>query len=202
MKSIQQMSSMHNERGREIMKRTIGVVATALLLLCGVTAWAQTEATADKAATESAPKTYRLIYTITHSDGAKQLGVQHFALTVVPDIRDVQLKLGSRVPIATGATNNGGKPEQGVQYQYLDVGLNISVNVREFPTGVLVHSKVEQSTLANEPSGVGSTDPVIRQGMLQNTATLTLGKPMMLGSLDVPGSTMHMDIEVVLELAK
>jgi hypothetical protein len=43
---------------------------------------------------------------------------------------------------------------------------------------------------------------VIRQGTLQNTALLTLGKPVMLGSLDVPGSPMHMDIEVVMELVK
>jgi hypothetical protein len=74
--------------------------------------------------------------------------------------------------------------------------------VREFPTGVLVYSRVEQTGLAEEPSGVGSSDPVIRQGTLLNTALLTLGKPVMLGSLDVPGSSQHIDIEVVLELVK
>jgi hypothetical protein len=37
------------------------------------------------------------------------------------------------------------------------------------------------------------------QATLQSTALLTAGKPVMLGSLDVPGSTRHLDIEVVLE---
>jgi len=200
------MKVNHVTRGSEVMKRTIGILATAILLACGVAAQAQTDAHADKAsgaASTAAPTTYRLTYTIAHSDGKKQLGVQHYSLTVNPeDFQDATLSLGSRVPIATGATGNGGKPEQGFQFQYMDVGLTIRAHVREFASGVRVYSSVEQSTLADEPSGVGSSDPVIRQGKLVNTATLTLGKPMMLGSLDVPGSTMHMDIEVVLELAK
>jgi hypothetical protein len=31
---------------------------------------------------------------------------------------------------------------------------------------------------------------------------LTLGKPLVLGSLDMPGTTRHMDVEVVGELVK
>jgi type II secretory pathway component GspD/PulD (secretin) len=144
-----------------------------------------------------------LTYTVTHSEGTKQLGVQHFALTVIPDSKDAQVRLGSKVPIATGGYNQGGSSAPGqLQFQYTDVGLNISAHVREFPTGVLVYSRVEQTGLAEEPSGVGSSDPVIRQGTLLNTALLTLGKPVMLGSLDVPGSSQHIDIEVVLELVK
>ena len=200
------MKANRDTRRNARMKRTIGILAMAILLACGAAAWAQTEAHADKASgatSTAAPMTYRLTYTIVHSDGKKQLGVQHYALTLNPeDFQDATLSLGSRVPIATGATNSAGKPEQGFQFQYMDVGLTIRAHLREFASGVRVYSSVEQSTLADEPSGVGSSDPVIRQGKLVNTATLTLGKPMMLGSLDVPGSPMHMDIEVVLELAK
>lgn len=190
------------------MNRTIGVMAVALVIACSSgQLLAQTETKTDKAneaTSETAPKTYRLTYTITHLDGAKQVGVQHFALTVIPDNREVLLRLGSRVPIATGAySKEGTNPVLGqTQFEYIDVGLNISARLREFSTGVLVFSKVENSSLADEPSGVGATDPVIRQGMLQNTASLTLGKPVMLGSLDMPASSMHMDIEVVIELVK
>jgi hypothetical protein len=61
---------------------------------------------------------------------------------------------------------------------------------------------VEQTSLSEEQSTVGRNDPVIRQATLQSTALLTLGKPVMLGSLDVPGSTRHLDIEVVLEVVR
>jgi hypothetical protein len=204
------MKSNQEGKGRQTMKLTIGVLGMVLALTsAGASMSAQTEATTDKASgatQETAPKTYRLTYAITHLEGAKQLGVQHFALTVIPDSRgytDSQIRLGSRVPIATGGQSDHGASAPGqVQYQYVDVGLNISAHVKEFPTGVLVYSKVEQSSLADEPSGVGSSDPVIRQGLLLNTALLTLGKPVMLGSLDVPGSTHHMDIEVMLEIVK
>jgi hypothetical protein len=67
---------------------------------------------------------------------------------------------------------------------------------------VEIHSKVEQSGVSEEQSTVGRNDPVIRQAVLQNTALLTLGKPTLLGSLDVPGSTRHLDIEVVLETVR
>ena len=193
------------------MNRTIGVMGMALVLACGSgQLLAQTETLAAKAsdaATETAPKTYRLTYTITHLEGTKQLGVQHFSLTVIPDNNQVQLKLGSRIPVpTTGAASGHATTAPGqVEYQYVDVGLGISARLREFSNGVVVFSKVDNSSLADEPSGVGSSDPVIpviRQGTLQNTASLTLGKPVMLGSLDVPGSSMHMDIEVVLELVK
>jgi hypothetical protein len=201
------MSFNYDRKGGQIMKRIIGILGVALMLTCGVAVvFAQADAPAEKAGAatpETAPKTYRLTYTITHSEGGKQLGVQHFALTVTPDSRDSQVKLGSRVPIATGGTSEHGATTPGqVQYQYLDVGLNISARVREFPTGVLVYSKVEQSSLAGEPSGVGASDPMIRQGTVLNTALMTLGKPVMLGSLDVPGSPQHVDIELVMELVK
>jgi type II secretory pathway component GspD/PulD (secretin) len=194
-------------KGRKAMNRTIGVMGMALVLACGSgQLLAQGEAKAEKAneaTTETAPKTYRLTYTITHLDGTKQMGVQHYALTVTSDNRPSWFRLGSRVPIATGGVSEHGATTPGqVQYQYVDVGLNISARIREFSTGLQVFSRVEQSSLADEPSGVGSSDPVIRQGTLENSALLTLGKPVMLGSLDVPGSSMHMDIEVVLEMVK
>jgi hypothetical protein len=190
-----------------MMKLASGILAIALVFSCmGSPASAQTEVSPDKATTtnsEKVPRTYRLTYTITESDSGKNLGTQHFALAVNPDTKDAELKMGSRVPIATGAYNTEGPAAHAnVQYQYVDVGLNIAARVREFAAGVEVYSKLEQSSVAEEKSTVGSNDPVIRQAMLQNTATLTAGKPVMLGSLDVPGSTRHLDIEVILEIIK
>ncbi len=201
------MNFKYKEMRKHMKKLAIAILGIALVLNCaGSKASAQTEASTDKAAvtnTEKVPRTYRLTYTIAESDSGKNLGTQHFALTVNPDSRDAEVKMGSRVPIATGAYGpEGVATHANVQFQYVDVGLNIAARVREFAAGVEVYSKLEQSSVAEEKSTIGSNDPVIRQATLQNTATLTAGKPVMLGSLDVPGSTRHLDIEVVLEIIK
>jgi hypothetical protein len=84
--------------------------------------------------------------------------------------------------------------------QYLDVGLSIEATPSGEADGVKLRSKVEQSSLADEKSSVGQQDPVVRQTLLDGTSTLALGKPLVLGSLDIPGSTRHQEIEVIAEL--
>jgi len=184
------------------MKLTTGILGVVLVLACGVGGVsAQTGAStqpASAANTGVAPTTYRLTYTVTELDGTKHMGTQHFSLTVSSG--NAQIKLGSKVPIVTGSSKPDGSESS--QVQYVDVGLNISANVREFSSGVALYSKLEQSGMAEEQSPVGRNDPVIRQAVLENTALLTAGKPVMLGSLDVPGSTRHLDIEVVLEVVR
>jgi type II secretory pathway component GspD/PulD (secretin) len=142
-------------------------------------------------------KTYRLTYKITEMDDGKRVGVQHFAMVVVTGQRTV-LKQGSKVPIATGSYTAGSSNAQ-TQFTYIDVGLNFDATLDEFANGVRLRSKVEQSSIAEEKSGVGAQDPIVRQTSLEGTSFLTPGKPLVLGSLDVPGSTRHLDVEVVME---
>lgn len=183
------------------MRLAVGVLGVALALMSGgQRVWAQAEAsapTASKASTEGAPRTYRLTYTITELDGSKHLGTQHFSLTVNPDSRPAELKLGSRVPVPSG-TSLSGAP---TQFQYFDVGLNIEARVREFDSGAEVFSNVDQSAIGEDESALKG-NPVIRHASLQNTALLTVGKAVTLGSLDIPGSTRHLDIEVMLEVVR
>jgi hypothetical protein len=185
------------------MKRTIGFLGIALLLSCGSTrVFAQADAPTPKASetkVETAPATYRLTYTLTEMDGGKRIGTQHFSLTVNPG-KEGRIRLGSKVPIAMESSNPASLAPAQVQYQ--DVGLFIQVRLKESAAGVLADSEVQQTGVSEEQSTVGRGDPVIRQANLQNTALLTLGKPVMLGSLDVPGSTRHLDIEVILEVVR
>jgi hypothetical protein len=59
-----------------------------------------------------------------------------------------------------------------------------------------------QSSIAEDRSSVGTQDPIIRQTTLEGTSTLVQGKPLVLGSLDVPGTTRHQEVEVVSELVR
>jgi hypothetical protein len=46
---------------------------------------------------------------------------------------------------------------------YVDVGMNFDATLDEFANGVRLNSKVEQLSVADEKSGAGAQDPIIRQ---------------------------------------
>jgi hypothetical protein len=145
-------------------------------------------------------KTYRLTYTISEMDGSRRIGSQHFAMVLTAGQRTL-MKQGSKVPVVTGMNNkDSGTMENAVSY--LDIGMNFDATLEESANGVSLRSKVEQLSLAEEKSGVGVQDPVLRQTVLEGTSFLVPGKPLVLGSVDIPGSTRHLDVEVVMEQVK
>lgn len=134
---------------------------------------------------------YRLTYTLTEMEGGRKLGVQHFTMSVLPG-QHTQLKQGSRLPIMTGA-------DAGQQITYLDVGVNIDATIEESQGGGTLKSRIEDSSVAPDSSTAANPHPVLRQTFLEGSTTLTVGKVQSIGSLDVPSSTHHFDIDVVLE---
>jgi type II secretory pathway component GspD/PulD (secretin) len=143
-------------------------------------------------------KLYRLTYTITDIDNGKSIGTQHYAIIVASGGRTT-IKQGSKVPIATG-TFNGGSSGSQTQFTYLDIGLNIDASLDGYVDGVRLRSKVEQSSLQDDKLVANVVEPIVRQSVLEGTSTLIPGVPLILGSLDVPGTTRHLDIAVVLEV--
>lgn len=143
-------------------------------------------------------KIYRLTFTSVETEGSKRIGVQHFAMIVAAGQRTV-LKEGSKVPVATGSYSATGNTGAQTQITYIDVGMNFDVTLEELANGARLRSKVEQLSIAEQTSGVGLQDPIIRQSSLEGTSFLILGKPLVLGSIDIPGSTRHLNVEVVME---
>jgi type II secretory pathway component GspD/PulD (secretin) len=141
---------------------------------------------------------YRLTYTLTELDGTRKIGVQHFSVVANSKEKAV-LKQGSRIPIQIG--NGGSSLPNATQITYIDIGMNFEVYVSEIQGGALLRSKVEQTSTAPDSTSPSNPNPIIRQTYLEGTATLLTGKPALLGSIDVPGSTHHFDVEVVLESA-
>jgi hypothetical protein len=139
-------------------------------------------------------KLYRLTYTMTEKDGGRTIGVEHFSLIVVSGSTSV-LKQGSRIPVAV---KGGGDTE----VTYLDLGQEIQASLDGYLDGARLRTKVVQSSIAEGKSLVGMQDPVIRQTTLEGTSTLIQGKPLVLGSLDIPGSTRRQEVEVVSELVR
>jgi len=139
-------------------------------------------------------KSYRLTYTLTEMDGGKALGTRQVTMDVVSGQRTT-LKSGSKVPVLTGIYN----PEKAVQEQqftYLDVGTNFDATLTEVGEGAQLKTKVEQSSISDEKSTGGFQDPLVRQTVLEGVSMLVPGKKLALGSLDIQGSTRHIEIEV------
>ncbi len=140
---------------------------------------------------------YRLTYTLSESDSGKRVGVQHFAVVVVIG-QQVTLKQGDKVPVVTGNSERDSAGQQ-THYTYVDVGLNVDATLDRFANGLRLRSKVEQSSVAAPQTASSGQDPIIRQTTLQGTSVIYPGKPQILGSIDIVGSTRHVDIEVVAE---
>jgi type II secretory pathway component GspD/PulD (secretin) len=148
---------------------------------------------------DRAKKIYRLTYTITDIDGGKRGDTQTFSLIAASGERTL-FKQGSRVPIVTGSydtANANAGPE--TQVQYVDVGMNIEATVTGSVDGLMLRTKVEQSSLAGDQSAGSAKDPVIRQSVLDGVSALTPGKPIVLGRLDIPGTTRRQEITVTAE---
>ena len=169
-----------------------------------VDATPEDQATSQKviAALDRPHKAYRLTFTLADSDNGKRIGIQHFSIVVAAGQRTI-LKQGSKVPVMTGSYDAKTSSQQ-TQFTYLDVGMNFDVTLSDSPGGLLLKSKVEDSSVGS-PSEYGNTsgplaqEPIVHQTSLEGTSIVTLGKPLTLGSVDVSGSTRHVDIEVVAE---
>ena len=135
---------------------------------------------------------YKITYTITQTENGQSTATQHYTLLAAAG-EQANLKEGRRVPIVTGTQGTGS--DTTTQVQYIDTGLNISARL----DGSSLRTKVEESAVADEKSSVNIQDPMIRQITLETIATITPGKPATLGSLDIPNSTRHQEVEVLVE---
>lgn len=146
---------------------------------------------------DHARKAYRLTYSIHEMENGKSVGTRHVSLVVLSGGKTV-VKQGSRVPIVTGMYDSD-SAKANTEVQYVDVGLNIEASLEASPEGVRLKTRIEQSSVADEKASSLPQDPVIRQTSLEGVSSLVSGKPLALGSMDVPGSARQEEIEVVAE---
>jgi general secretion pathway protein D len=99
------------------------------------------------------------------------------------------LKIGSKIPVATGSYNAGvstGIASLGVQtqFQYLDVGVNIDMTPTvHYDREVSLKMKVEVSSQNGSSTISGVTEPIISQRSAEQTIQLKDGEPSLLAGI-------------------
>jgi general secretion pathway protein D len=113
----------------------------------------------------------------------------------VSDGEKATLKIGDRVPVATGSFQagvgvgvGGGagvvNPLVNTQFQYIDVGVNIDVTPRVHPDGdVSMKLSVEVSQITGQSNIGGINQPVISQRKIEHDIRLKDGEVSVLGGL-------------------
>lgn len=113
----------------------------------------------------------------------------------VTDGQKATLKIGDRVPVATGSFQAGVgvgvgsgagvvNPLVNTQFQYIDVGVNIDVTPRVHPDGdVSLKLSVEVSQISGTSSIGGINQPIISQRKVEHDVRLKEGEVSMLGGL-------------------
>ena len=100
-----------------------------------------------------------------------------------------QLKIGSKIPVATGSYNAGvstGIASIGVQTQftYLDVGVNIDITPTvHYDREISLKLKVEVSAQNGQVTISGVTEPIISQRVAEQIIQLKDGEPSLLAGL-------------------
>lgn len=140
---------------------------------------------------------YKITFTIVDTDNGKRVGIEHYAMTAT-DGQRATMKQGSKVPVSTGSYSTSDKAMQ-QQFTYLDVGMSFDVTPTQLGDMVQLKTKIEQSGVANSQDIAGVMEPVIRQSVYDGVVRAPLGKPTMIGSLDISGTTRHLDVEVLIE---
>ena len=137
---------------------------------------------------------YKLAFVTYELEDGKRINQRDYTMVVMVQGQRGILKVGTRVPITTG-TAGGDK-----QFTYLDVGLEIRCQLREWEPGKIQAAlDINVSSFALPEQGQnhdGLNQPIIRNTSLTVQPVLTPGKPTMIASIDDVNSKKRMQMEV------
>lgn len=140
---------------------------------------------------------YRLDFVVTEIEDGKKINSRQYSTNLNAGDWN-EIKIGTRVPV---------EPKNG-EFQYLDVGTNISCRLQDrknlpwLANDVSLNIRSEISNFAvPDPQGQG-TRPIIRQMKIDASTVATIGKSMVVGSVDDPNSKRQFQLEVTVTKLK
>jgi general secretion pathway protein D len=102
----------------------------------------------------------------------------------VMDSEKASLKIGDRIPIATGSFQSGLTQGVNTQFQYIDVGVNIDITPYiHAGNDVTLKMALEVSSVTGEQSIDGVTEPTIGQRRIEHQVRLADGEVNLIGGI-------------------
>jgi hypothetical protein len=141
------------------MKTTKALTWAAVILFLGALAPAQDQPKSTTAEKQPELVPLKLEVVFSEYEESKKISSLPYTISVnANERRDTSLRMGLRVPIATGSFASGGKDTMNTQYQYQDVGTDIDCTAATIEGGRFsVNVRVNRSSLynpgANEKAG-------------------------------------------------
>jgi len=170
--------------------------------ICLAVVFASTALCAQEAKPRSGTEAYKVDYVFSEFQDNKKVNTRAYTV-LVQLLEKASLRLGSRVPIATGTFTTGGSKELNplvnTQFQYIDVGVNIDCTVEPQESDIGLRTNVDITRLAPE-NRIGQ--PIIRQTKIQVHNFVPLGKPTIIATADEVDTTGRFQIEATVTRVK
>jgi hypothetical protein len=142
---------------------------------------------------------YRLDFSFNEIADGKTVNTRHYSMNLTAGGGD-EIKIGARVPVATGSGPNGTSLGQ---YQYMDIGTQIWAQLRDQGDDLVLLVRGEVSNLDMDAGDHASAlPPVVRQIKINGDTLLVVGKPIVIGSADDPNSKRQFQLEVMVTKLK
>ena len=145
-------------------------------------------------AAKPAPNFYHLVFEVEERGADnKVINSRTYTTTVSTDSRNVSIRTGSKVPVATGSYSTGNsKDPVNTQFQYIDVGVDFDISrVTEIRDQLSIQLAAVVSSMADTTVISDVREPIIRQNKWEAPVLIPIGKPTVVftsDSLDSKGS--------------
>jgi hypothetical protein len=183
------------------MQKKIGPIVALALFLTGAAClpWAAAQETAKSNEDQLKPAnySYKVEFTVNELDGGKKINSRSYSMQMLaqpipnrqpPWSETKRLRVGSKVPYATGTESKG--------VQYMDVGMDIDCRLMPMGNGkVGIGTAWEYSSLGGE-QGHDTQNPVVRHVRSEVEAVVPLDKPTVISEVDDVASTHRYVFEV------
>jgi hypothetical protein len=146
------------------------------------------------------PAIYKVEFDIHEGSGAAAKTRRYTLVTSVN--QKATIKVGSRVPVATGSfqpgTGGAGvNPLVNTQYTYLDVGVDIECIVTDMNGKLVMHGTIDSSSIVEHEGAHGAPppNPTLGQTKLTLDTSVDPGKPTTVAAIDDPVSGRQFQVQ-------
>jgi len=128
---------------------------------------------------------YRLDFVVNETEDGRKINSRQYEMNLTAGDGN-EIKIGTRVPV---------EAKQG-EFQYIDVGTKIWCRLEERENDLVLTVRSDISNFAATEQQNSHTMPLLRQMTINASTTAMAGKPVIVGSVEDPGSKRQFSLEV------